>query len=711
MADKTYTPATVPKGVPSSAKKGSGHDLTLPDNEAMEVLERWKHGTAAMTQELFDYYLNFHFIDGQQWIWWNTEQRRLDQVPRDPERVRLTINRMKANSRTIMGKLMQRPLAFEVLPTDADDSHVRGAKLGESLLENVRIQHRWEEMREMAYWATWKAGTCAIAVMWDAEAEDPTQSPEDTGNVQRAKGDTREKVYNLSQFTTEPGTDDAELARYWITLDLLPPKEAQAKYQLSEEPPADGNTATTPFLLKLNDKQTGNAMTPLTQVFTMYERPSYLNKKGCVRVVIDSKCVFDDAWPYPWKDHLNMVIMRETKMENRWSGSTIVTDARPIQTAFNQSWSNIVEHMKRAGNARLAMPQSAVDMMEDLSDLPGEIMPYPDGQVAPEWKSPPQMPQWWVDQPGKLAQELDDVMSVHPISRGDAPQNIESGYGLSILAEHDATPTERLLNETQMAFSKLATMVLKLYEEEVGDKRKSIVSVPGQPARTLSWSGDDFRGQTTAIVPQDQIIPRSRAALMETGKEMVKMGFISNMADFAFFTEMPSSRMLLEGLNPDIARARRENAGFAVGRQAVPREWDDHEVHIIEHHRYCKSVDFDLQPPEEQAVIEAHIQAHVTMQAEKIAKQQTAGAIGGPGLAGAPTTAGPAAPPELNPPNTGVPVPPGPPPPAGPPSIGAMGAILPGQEPAPAAGGGANQEQIFNALLQQMNNPSQQAPK
>lgn len=719
MAEQAYTRETVPKGVPSSSKKDKDEgsekrekkkgkeresDEARDQAKAQEVITRWEQGTRAMTQELFDYYLNYHFIDGQQWIWWNAEQRRLDQVPRDPERVRLTINRMKANSRTVMGKLMQRPLAFEVLPTDADDSHVRGAKLGESLLENVRINHRWEELREMAYWGTWKGGTCAIAIVWDPDATDVAASPDDTGGRERPEGgDTKEKVYNLSQFTCEPGTDDAETSRWWITLDLLPPKEAQAKYELDWEPAADGATAQTPFLLKLNDKQAGSVTTPLVQVFTMYERPNYLNPEGSICIVIDSKVVWEGKWPYPWTDHLNMVIMRETKMENRWTGSTIVTDARPVQTAFNQSWSNIVEHMKRAGNARLAMQQSTVDMMEDLSDLPGEIMPYPDGSNPPEWKSPPQMPQWWVDQPSKLAEELDDIMAVHQISRGDAPSNIESGYGLSILAEHDATPTERMLKETTTAFSKLASMVLKLYEQEVSNKRKSIVQVPGQAARTLSWSGEDFRGQTTAVVPEDQVIPRSRAALMETGTKMVEMGFIESMADFAFFTEMPSSRMLLEGLNPDIARARRENAGFAVGRQAIPREFDDHQTHIIEHHRYCKSVDFDLQTEEEQQVVLDHVQAHVTMEAEKIAKQQTAGAVGGPGLAAAPTMAGPAGDPALNPPNMGIPVPPAAPT-APPPDLplDSMGGMFPSAE---APGEGANPEAIFQSLMEQMNTP------
>lgn len=696
-----YNRQTAPKAVPSSAKDKTKRNGD-PDPEAQDVIDKWGQGTDAVRQELHDYYLNYHFIEGHQWIFWNGERRVLDQVPRDPERVRLTINRMRANSRTVMGKVMQRQLTFEVLPTDADDSHIRGAKLGESLLENLRIHHGWEQMREMLNWAVWKGGTAALSIEWDPEAGDPAASPDDTGGVQRKRGDIKGQVLNLSQFTTQPGTEDGERAYWWIKLDLMPPPEVQIMFDLKEEPPADGATTTTPFLLKLNSD--GNdSTTPLTQVYTYFERPNSKNKKGCIKKVVDGRCVWKGDWYFPWEDRLNLVIARETMMENRWTGSTVVTDGRPIQTAFNQSWSNIVEHMKRAGNARLAMPQSAVDMMDDLSDLPGDVMPYPDGAQSPEWKSPPQMPQWWVDQPDKLAQELDDVMGVHQVSRGDAPVNIESGYGLSILAEHDSTPTDRLLKEIASAFSKYASMALKLYEAEVTHKRKTIVQVPGQAPSTLSWSGEDFRGQTTAIIPEDAIIPRSRAALQESGRQMVEMGFITNMADYAYFTEMPSSRYVLEALNPDVARARRENAGFATGRQAVPYQWDSHELHIMEHNRYRKSVDYDLLSDEHKKVIELHIQAHVTMAAEAVGEQQTREAIGGPGLAAAPTAAGPAGDPMMNPIASGV--------------VGAppepQGATLAGVDPSlndPSAEGGevdveAMKQDVFNQLIQQFGAP------
>ena len=83
---------------------------------------------------------------------------------------------------------------------------------------------------------------------------------------------------------------------------------------------------------------------------------------------------------------------------------------------------------------------------EELTDYAGEVVPYNDGmQVKPDYLSPPQMPGWWIQQPAMVKEELDDIMGVHDISRGAAPANIESGFGLTILAEKDNTPINRFI--------------------------------------------------------------------------------------------------------------------------------------------------------------------------------------------------------------------------------------------------------------------------
>tara|TARA_R110002096_G_scaffold80599_1_gene188733 strand:+ start:361 stop:2457 length:2097 start_codon:yes stop_codon:yes gene_type:complete len=600
------------------------------ESMAGEIRQKYWDGVQGLRTEMRDYWLNHAFLHGYQWLYWSEHNGRLDEMPTDPERVQATVNRLWPNTRTIISTLMQRELSFEVPPNAADDSHMRGARLAETIARAVHHDHNWENIRENMYYAVWKGGTAAMCVDWDDTSVE-ILSDDTQGTSPLGEGDTYEEWLNITQFVVEPGVREPEKARYWIKAVALPPTEVKAMFpdvwEDDDIPPADATAGLAPFHRKLMSYDRGgdSDLTALTLVMTYYERPNNECPEGKVVRVVDQKIVFESEWPFPFKNKLNLVVVRETLRENRWTGDTVLTAARPIQTLLNVSWSSIAEHMKLAGNARLLVPMSSIEMMQSLTDLPGEVVPYNDSaQMKPEYLSPPQMPGWWIQQPDKLANEIDDIMGVHDISRGSAPANIESGFGLTILAEKDNTPVNRLTKEASGAFGRLMSLVLEIYEDKTmtGAKRKSTVSIPGNAPIDVRWSGKDLRGQTTARVPQDAILPRSRAAQMEMAKDMLASGLIENITDFIAIADLPGSRDILTVTSPDVDRARRENSHFGVGRQALPYPWDKHDVHIAEHNKYRKTIDFDMLSDEDKKMIEEHIKAHEVLAAEEIGSQR-----------------------------------------------------------------------------------------
>lgn len=147
------------------AKKMSDQELTV-----RMVKDRYEAGIKDLRGALHDYWLNHAFMMGHQWLFYNSETRRLDELPRDPDRVQATVNRFRANSRTVISKIMQRELEFEVLPSAADDATMRGARTAEAAITGIHQQHDWEGLREMLTWTTWKGGTGAVCVDWDPQA-------------------------------------------------------------------------------------------------------------------------------------------------------------------------------------------------------------------------------------------------------------------------------------------------------------------------------------------------------------------------------------------------------------------------------------------------------------------------------------------------------------------------------------------------------------
>ena len=588
---------------------------------AKRVVEQFEKARKTVRGEIQDYWLNSAFLEGHQWVYFNTQSNRIDTYAGDPERVQAVMNRIWPAQRTTISKLTQRALTFEVMPSAPDDATMRGASTAEAILHDVHVRHRWESLRTRNALSTWLGGTAAICVDWDPSLGNQVDQD-------KFEGDTVETPLAISEFVVEPGSRDPVTARWWIKSQTLPPAQVKATYKMDKEPPADAFSAEVAGTERLQKSRNESQRPDLTRVLTYYERPNGSSPKGSVAVVVDGKYVFGPKpWPFPFKDRLNLAITYETPRDQEWSGVTVVTAARPVQVLLNLAESNVAEHMKNAGNARMGVPQSTMDLMDTFSDLPGEMFPFPDGSNLPAWIAPPPMPNWWAEWPAKLREELDDLLGVHDISRGAAPANIESGYGLSILAEHDSTPVGRMIKSQAEAWSQVATMVLELYSSMVKETRKAMIRVPGDVPEVVPWSGKELHGQTTAVVPEDAIVPRSRAGLQAMAEKMVQMGLIQDVETFAALSELPDQKEMLARSRPDAAKARRENSMLALGRPQVPADFDEHEVHIAEHNVFRKSTKYERLEPDARVMVDEHIQAHSTMAAELAGRSRQAAAV------------------------------------------------------------------------------------
>ena len=134
-----------------------------------------------------NYWLNHAFLEGYQWLMWDPAHNRLDYYP-DKKRIQATMNRMRSNTRNILGRASSRPLHFEVFPEAGDDASIRAARLGKNILEQYKIQQNWEMVREQQLLATWKGGTSALWLEWDETREVPLH-----------------RALSIAEFVVEPG--------------------------------------------------------------------------------------------------------------------------------------------------------------------------------------------------------------------------------------------------------------------------------------------------------------------------------------------------------------------------------------------------------------------------------------------------------------------------------------------------------------------------
>lgn len=589
---------------------------------ASKVRELWDRGVKATRSEREQAAVNAQFLRNRQWVYFNRGSGRLEEVPRSPARVRATVPRIGPDSRRIVAKLMRRPLVFDVQPTAPDDAAIRASRISEAALVETQRKQSWEDLRLDHTYSVWEAGTAGIAVDWD----DSVGAPLGMGQNGRVigTGDVRLRAVSIHEIACEPGTRDLEKALWWIHGVALPPPEVQRLYALPAPPRADARAVDMVWRFSDGDRLDN---VPLSMVLTYYQRP-FGSEPGRVATVVNDEFVDGGDWPFPFTDRLNIAIGRVEPIHGRWYGHTPVSDAVGVQAIYNASWSSIIEHMKLCGNARLWCPTGSVDDIEELTDTPGEAVEYNaiNGQ-SPEYKSPPTMPDWWVRQPAMLEAAMDDILGVHDISRGEAPSGVESGVALSILSENDDTPVGALAKTLGECWGRVATMVLKVYEANVQESRQAMIYMPGNIPETVTWSGGDLIGQTTATVPLDAVMPRSRAAQAAYALQLYDRGIIQSGVDLAKIADLPDQDSLIEGIDPDTARAERENYWMALGQPRTVAVYDDHGNHLQILRDFMCSERFEYLPEEVQAIFYDHGQAHEMYAAQGAAMQTQAAGV------------------------------------------------------------------------------------
>lgn len=609
-------------------------EMTLKGERNTVVDERWDKAIAEIRWPIQCYWQNTAFWLGQQWAYWSTTENAIRRVEPDPKRPRVTRNRIRRNMRVNMGKVLRNPLGFEVLPDAADDAAVRGAQLGQTTLNDTSRRQNWENVRSDETLTAMLSGTSAVCIEWDPAGYKNLGVTEEGRAF--GEGDVYLGSLSIIEFVVQPGAKDGEFAAWWIKQTAEDPKLVKERYNLDYTPDPDATTSINAFETRILDGTYGytgmtRSYTGRCLVRTMFERPCREHPKGRIVTAVDGKVVEEKDWYFPFKDRLNLVIFRDMKVDGRWTGESIVNDAVPIQSEINLARSILMDHLKKAGNARLFIPDSSMDE-EDLTDDPGQAVFYaPANGAKPEWASPPPLPQWEVDYAEQAALEMDDVLGVHDISRGEAPKGVEAAAALSLLAERDDTPLGVFSRDQAEGWGRVGSLVLKLYEQRIVQPRKVTVSPEnpnGGPALrpySTNFTGDMLHGQTTATVPLEVMAPRSRAVMQAQADSLLQMGALGAPPDMRLYARiagLPNKDLLLSALNADAERAQRENEQMFREQMAEPRGFDNHGVHIAEHNAARKAERYERSSASVQQMFDLHIQAHETMAAEEAARQQ-----------------------------------------------------------------------------------------
>ena len=584
------------------------------------VRQRWEEIEAETSRARLDYWLNRAFYKGHQWLYADTHRNTIrSAIPRNqnaPHKVRATINKIKPNLNTLCGKFLQSDLTFEVPASASDDASLTGARLAEYVLEAARSDDGWEHVRERNLFNTLLGGVAAVALHPAGDGVSVVAGKE-SGTLAKLE------PLSIAQFGLQPGSRSNRDAMWWIQRTAVPPEIAQARYDLDETPKADATAGLTPVT---QDGTPYSNLVDQTVVYVYYERPNKWRPKGAAIHVIGDEIVEKGDWPFDFDDRLNLYVFSADKADNdSYICDTFVTNARPLQAAYNFTRSQILETSKYAGAVKLLVPIGSINRDDMYTDQSGEHLDYDPDAGRPDYLTPPQLQRWLTQQPAEISAEIDDIMYVHDISRGEAPGDRNSGLALSILAEKDETPLGMVTRDQAHGWGEIGEMYLMTASKQAtGERLARYETDEGVPIE-VRWSGAMLAGQTRVRVPLDATSPYSRAARMAQ-LTALKQEFPSifdrmDPAVFVRIADFPGLKDVGNLIDADAAKAIRENHLMAVGEPQIPEPYDDHGIHLAELNRFRKTQKFASLPLSTQRMFDKHALAHERLQGEEAAMQ------------------------------------------------------------------------------------------
>lgn len=604
------------------------------DKTAGLVEERWRRSDKVLSEVRRDYWLNYAFYCGHQWVWWdpvrNIVQNSLPASSYESDRVRMTINKITERVNQLIGRFTEKPLVFEALPSDADDASLSGAKLAQHILEASKLECGWEAIRRENIFNTLMGGTAAVCIEWDGKAGEQLMiNAQDSQIV--GTGEISLSPLSIAEFSVAPGSRRWTDSNWWVGCTALPPEQVQDHYNLPKKPDADAGAVYSPLQRSMMEARGVDSDSELTAVYVMYEKPNRKNEKGMRAVVVNGKTVFEGEWNLP-DDKLNLEVFRVTSVPMRWTAPTFVSLARAPQVAYNQAFSTIIEHCKLAGNARLLVPFGSLNEETQLTDEPGEIVNYyaVDGR-APEFMRPPDLPRWLTNLPAELEAQMDGILHAHAVSRGMAPGDRNSGLALSILAEKNDTPLGPMARDQAEGWGQIGSKVLKLYSEKANELRKKVVFTENGVPVPFEWNAARLHGQTRVTVPLDATVPQNKTAtqalLTNLAQAFPSFGAMIDNDKLIRMLDLPGSKALSEIMDDDVKRAQKENDLMSVGEVVIPEAWEEHAKHIAEHNRFRNQDVYRQSSQEIRQMIDAHIEAHQRILEEEAMRQAQLNAL------------------------------------------------------------------------------------
>ena len=616
--------------------------------------------------------INRAFYNSHQWIKYDTVQKRVYIPEPKPGEKRLTFNKIKPATLTLLSKLCKNRVKLEVKPDTNDTERIEVAKAGFKYLTYQWDDNHMDTLTRRLKFHMLVDGKPALKVYIDktkgADMDLSTVEDMDVKGMPTKTGKIITEVIDQLSYKIDPSAECIEDIKWIIEEHPMDVDDINEIWNVEVMPESNISMNQSFEVTATTDKKKykNHAM-----VYDYWEWPCAKYPKGRRIVISGDKTLekSEDPGENPY------IFFPAIPIPGSAEASGIVTDMTTPQKSYNIKRTAEARILEEMGNPMWLKPEGSVDDDELTNEIGGIVHFVPMNGFEPKRVPGASVDAGWQNAMERDEADIEDISGAHEISQGATPKGNNTLGGLQLQVEQDETKLALLVQSYEDGIKIWGEKVLRLIKKHFPEEQQlSIVGENGQ-IEAFTFSGADLTGgEVVDVVPgssmptlkavQDEKIMAMWAAGMfndpVTGapdaRKVVRMLGESIAAEYFDDTEQDRNKALMEnrtfmklfedeqtvmlltqyaqGMQAYQATAQRAAAaGVDFSAQVPPpqppvplppvRDFYDHETHIIVHNRFRKTQEYDELPPELQMLIDQHVKEHEeALMAPQIAAQQ-----------------------------------------------------------------------------------------
>lgn|SRR3990167_12822 len=577
---------------------------------------RWHHEP--------QWFLNAAFIAGRQWIRWNRTLRTVQDLPEDPQRVRLTINRILPVFTIRKAKVLRNLPRLSVAPASTEDEDTAAAKAGSLLLQYVWDDQAMDTVVAKLMNAMMTYGTAFLKVFWDEEKESALTEVVGAFDIYpdigaNTWGDCRWMIH------ARPVSVDVIRAAYPGIGSYVQPENTDAQTSTYQQRLSRDNTGTKGAFFQENR----------AVLKEYWELPTDQYPEGRLIVTAGGRVLDSREFPYDNKE-LPFIPFTEIEHESRLWGDALVSHLLPLQKEYNKRRSHLVENANTMTRPIWLVPSGSI-AEGAFTGRPNEKVYYNPLYGKPEQALSAPIPNYVIQSEQANLQDIFEISGIHEVSRGTAPAGVESGVALAQLIERDDTSMYPIMLMVEEGMKRWGKWNLILHDEFLRGRKMLKIVGENNELEVMEFKASDIKKNFDVRVIPARALPTSQAARQSFILQLWRDGAIVNERGQPDTTrllemlELGNFEKHFEEASAQKSVARSENIHMLKGELAVVEEYEDHPVHMAELDRFRKSPRFKKQPEHIKQIFKQHYEDHKAAMVQTVKDVQAlAGGMVGP---------------------------------------------------------------------------------